>query len=135
MDTANVDLVNRGRCRFVMLLCRSNDNRTPSSRLTSSTALTVQTNAPPEVRLTKRWHVPLDMDVISPAHAGGQARARGVGEGHDLRGGRSPPSLRSLTPPRRELFAVCVANSGCSRPNQNVQGGATNPAALTFRLR
>jgi cyclohexanone monooxygenase len=23
--------------------------------------------APPEVRLTKRWHVPLDMDVISPA--------------------------------------------------------------------
>ena len=24
-------------------------------------------NAPPEVRLTKRWHVPLDMDVISPA--------------------------------------------------------------------
>jgi cyclohexanone monooxygenase len=24
-------------------------------------------NAPPEVRLTRRWHVPLDMDVISPA--------------------------------------------------------------------
>jgi cyclohexanone monooxygenase len=24
-------------------------------------------SAPPEVRLTKRWHVPLDMDVISPA--------------------------------------------------------------------
>ncbi len=24
-------------------------------------------NAAPEVRLTKRWHVPLDMDVISPA--------------------------------------------------------------------
>ena len=24
-------------------------------------------NAPPKVRLTKRWHVPLDMDVISPA--------------------------------------------------------------------
>ena len=24
-------------------------------------------NAPPEIRLTKRWHVPLDMDVISPA--------------------------------------------------------------------
>ena len=24
-------------------------------------------NTPPEVRLTKRWHVPLDMDVISPA--------------------------------------------------------------------
>jgi len=24
-------------------------------------------NAPPQVRLTKRWHVPLDMDVISPA--------------------------------------------------------------------
>jgi cyclohexanone monooxygenase len=25
------------------------------------------TNTPPAVRLTKRWHVPLDMDVISPA--------------------------------------------------------------------
>ncbi len=24
-------------------------------------------NAPPEIRLTRRWHVPLDMDVISPA--------------------------------------------------------------------
>jgi hypothetical protein len=24
-------------------------------------------NAPPEVRLTKRWHVPLDMDMIPPA--------------------------------------------------------------------
>ncbi|CAN5726059.1 NAD(P)/FAD-dependent oxidoreductase [soil metagenome] len=25
------------------------------------------TNRPPEIRLTERWHVPLDMDVISPA--------------------------------------------------------------------
>ena len=24
-------------------------------------------NAPPAVRFTERWHVPLDMDVISPA--------------------------------------------------------------------
>ena len=50
-------------------------------------------NAAPEVRLTKRWHVPLDMDAISPAMLAAQARARGV-----ERGSERPPSLRSLKP-------------------------------------
>ena len=26
-----------------------------------------ETNQPPRIRLTERWHVPLDMEVISPA--------------------------------------------------------------------
>ena len=25
------------------------------------------TNVPPKIRLTKRWHIPVDSDVISPA--------------------------------------------------------------------
>ena len=60
----------------------------------------------PEVWLTKRWHVPLDMDVISPAMPGGQARARGVERGRERPGGVDPSRIvRSLCCEER-LFEV-----------------------------